>query len=79
MAWYRLYFLNSKSDRIERLAELAAADDDEAIRLAAGQHGSDPMELWCEGRKICRFESGPGPVVKARPSPASTHSRGSQR
>ena len=67
MAWYRLYFLNSKSDRIERVAELEAADDDEAIRLAAGHQGSDPTELWCEGRKICRFEARPVPVAKTRP------------
>jgi hypothetical protein len=65
MAYYRLYFLDPRTDRIDRVAELVATDDVEAIRLAGAQTGSDAMELWCETRKICRFEAKPLPIPRA--------------
>ena len=67
MATYRLYFMDARG-WTGRTAEIDAADDGEAIRLAAAQEGCDPVELRCGDRKICRFEAR-APLVAPRPRP----------
>ena len=71
MAYYRLYFFNGRSGHIDRFAELDASDDDHAIRLAGAQDGGESMELWCEGRMVCRFEA-PEPAASMPAPNAST-------
>ena len=64
MPTYRLYFIDLWSGRIARVADVDARDDEEAIRLAGAQEGSEPIELWRAGRKICRFEARSVPVPR---------------
>ena len=57
--YYRLYFMNCGSGHIDRIEEIEAADDVEAVRTAAGRDAGDqPLELWQERRKVKRFEVG---------------------
>lgn len=57
MAYYRLYFLDPRSGHITAF-ESIEADDDEAAAAAAERHrGWQPLELWCQGRKVERFEA----------------------
>jgi hypothetical protein len=67
MATYRLFFIDWRTGRIGRVADIEAEDDDEAMRLAGARSDSERIELWCGGRKICRFEarivSAPRPLV----------------
>lgn len=57
MAYYRLYFLDPRSGHITAF-ESIEADDDEAATAAAERHrGWQPLELWCQGRKVERFEA----------------------
>ncbi|MDP9414958.1 MAG: hypothetical protein M3Q08_12935 [Pseudomonadota bacterium] len=57
MSYYRLYVMNRSSGHIESFDEIEAADDAEAVRLAARQAGTQPLELWCRNRKVRRFET----------------------
>ena len=57
MNYYRLYFMHSFSGHIERVAEFDAPDDDAAATLAGEHLGEAPLELWCEHRKVRRFEA----------------------
>ncbi|MDP8994245.1 MAG: hypothetical protein M3N07_04550 [Pseudomonadota bacterium] len=59
MPYYCLYFINPRSGRIDRLNEFEAADDLEAIRMASGEAGAQPLELWCLGRKVHHFAPRP--------------------
>ena len=52
MAYYRLYFLNGPSGRIQEFREFEADDDWAALEQAAGWRSISPMELWCGGRKV---------------------------
>ena len=56
MSYYRLYFLHRFSGHIVRFAEFEAPDDGAALALAAEHEGDQPLELWCEHRKVKRFE-----------------------
>jgi hypothetical protein len=59
---YRLYFMDPDSGHIERFAEFEAPDDQSAIALAGEHIGRNPLELWCERRKVGRinaFDTGP--------------------
>lgn len=56
MSCYRLYFLHCFSGHIVRFAEFEAADDDVALALATEHEGDQPLELWCQHRKVRRFE-----------------------
>ena len=61
--YYRLYFMNRGSGHIDRVEEIEAADDVEAVRIAAGRDtGNQPVELWQEHRKVKRFEVGASTV-----------------
>ena len=57
MPYYRLYFMNPSSGHIDRSENLVARDNFEAIETAGGFRGRQPMELWCEGHKVQRFEA----------------------
>ena len=56
MVQYRLYFMDRASGHIATSREFHAADDSAAIRLAAGLHDGNPMELWSRDRKVKRWE-----------------------
>lgn len=59
MPLYHLYHLNAFSGHIDRAEDFHAFDNVEAIhRLQSGPRLSN-MELWCEGRKISRFDAAP--------------------
>lgn len=57
MPYYRLYYMNQSSGHIERFEEFDTADDVEAVRTVSPSAREQPLELWCENRKIQRFES----------------------
>jgi hypothetical protein len=57
MAYYRLYFMHPLTGHIERVNELEAATDEEAIRLIQARQGREPLELWCGTRKVHRIEA----------------------
>jgi len=57
MRQYRLYFLNSRSGRIERHEQFEAASDEEALELIRPMIGTEPLELWTGGRKIGQFDT----------------------
>lgn len=57
MLYYRLYFMHPHNGHIERFAEFEAPDDSAALALAREQTGANPLELWCERRKVGRIEA----------------------
>ena len=59
MPAYRLYHLDRFSGHIERAETLHAADDVAAIHRIQLRQSPEPMELWCGGRKISRFDGVP--------------------
>lgn len=63
MPRYRLYFMNSSSGHIDRYEEYDAVDDVQAVRAVVGQAASQPLELWCDHRKVRRFEAGVDTLV----------------
>ena len=63
MAEYRLYLMDRFTGHIDGVETLSSADDVGAICLVQERRGDAPMELWCGGRKIRRFE--PAPDVAA--------------
>jgi hypothetical protein len=58
MAYYRLYFI--QRGHFVRCRDFHAADDAEASGKAAMFAGPDPMELWCGGRQVQRFDASHG-------------------
>lgn len=65
MPYYRFYYMNQSSGHIERFEEFETPDDVEAVRTVSPSAGEQPLELWCENRKIQRFEA--TPLVSIRP------------
>jgi hypothetical protein len=59
MPGYRLYLLNRFSGHIDGVEEITSADDVGAIAQVGERPGGLPAELWCGGRKICRFDAPP--------------------
>jgi hypothetical protein len=57
MAYYRLYFLDDRTGRIERHEQFEANDDDAALDAIGPHIGDQPLELWTGGRKVGQFES----------------------
>lgn len=57
MRQYRLYFLNSRTGRIERHQQFEATSDEEALDLIRPLIGTEPLELWTGGRKIGQFDT----------------------
>jgi hypothetical protein len=56
MSYYRLYHMDLRTGHIIRFEEMEAVGDEEAIARADRCSHSAPMELWCGGRKVHRFE-----------------------
>jgi hypothetical protein len=52
VAYYRLYLLSNPDGRFVGFEEIEAADDLEAVRIAEGHSGPQPLELWCGKRKV---------------------------
>ena len=59
MPGYRLYSLNPLTGHFEGVEEIHSSDDVGAICIAQERAGPVPLELWCEGRKIARFDALP--------------------
>ena len=57
MSYYRLYFMHPDNGHIDRFAEFEAPDDRAAVALASEHLGENPLELWCERRKVGRIEA----------------------
>lgn len=57
MPHYRLYFMNSRNGHIDRVENLQARDDREAIETAQPLAGLQPVELWEGPRKVHRFDA----------------------
>ena len=67
MAYYRLYFFDRFSGHIDHFREYEAPDDASAVCQAADWRELDAMELWCNRRKVKRWESlALVPEVRAR-------------
>jgi hypothetical protein len=62
---YRLYLLNPHSGHIEAVERFHSSDDVEAICLVAQREPLVPMELWCGGRKVSRFDALPEAAANA--------------
>lgn len=56
MAFYRLYYLDSRTGRIDRHEQFEALDDDAALDAIEPHIGDQPLELWTGGRKVGQFE-----------------------
>jgi alpha-mannosidase len=54
--YYRLYLLNRSSGHIDRVEEIDAADDVQAVAVARECERETAAELWQEGRKVLRLE-----------------------
>ena len=63
---YRLYLLDPHSGHIEAVEPLHSADDVGAVCLAQERAGAAPMELWCGGRKVARFDGKPETAAALR-------------
>ena len=59
MAYYRLYFIEPRSGHISAFEEITADDDEEAIAASERHQGWRPLELWCRGRKVRKFDADP--------------------
>lgn len=57
MSYYRLLFMKSADGPVIGAEEIAARDDVEAVRIASERVGPQPLELWCDKRKIKRFQA----------------------
>ena len=57
MFYYRLFFLKNGDGPVVGVEEISARDDVEAVRLASERVGPQPLELWCDKRKVKRFAS----------------------
>jgi hypothetical protein len=58
MPQYRLYFLSSRTGRIERHEQFEARDDAEALdHIDAHLLGDRPIELWTGGRKVAQADT----------------------
>ncbi len=56
MPTYRIYFMNSFSGHIMHFQEFEAPDDDAATKICEDELSGGPFELWCNRRKIRRFD-----------------------
>ena len=54
---YTLYFVNPIMGYFERSLTFAALNDEVAARIAQRRAGLQPLELWCGGRLVQRYET----------------------
>ena len=66
---YRLYRLNPNSGHIDGVEEFHSGDDVEAILLVQNRSRRVPVELWCGGRKVTRFDAAPEPSAAPAQQP----------
>lgn len=66
---YRLYRLDRHSGHILAAEDLHAPDDGAAIHRIDLRLSPEPMELWCGGRKVCRFDGLPDAAALADREP----------
>lgn len=55
MSYYRLLFMKSEEGPVMGAKEIAARDDVDAVRIARTHVCEQPLELWCDKRKVKRF------------------------
>ncbi|HEX8401298.1 MAG TPA: hypothetical protein VF628_06295 [Allosphingosinicella sp.] len=55
MSYYRLLFMKAIGGPVMGFEEIAARDDVEAVRIASRKVGDQPVELWCNKRKVKQF------------------------
>ena len=67
MTYYRLYFLDRFSGRIDHFRGFEAAGDAEAVGQAGEWRELAAMELWSGGRKVRSWAAQPlSPELRAR-------------
>jgi len=57
MAYYRLYFMDPRSGHISAFEAIEAEDDEAALAACEKHQGWQPLELWCQGRKVQRLDA----------------------
>ena len=57
MYYYRVLFMKSANGPVIRTEEILARDDVEAVHIASRRVGAQPIELWCDKRRIKRFKA----------------------
>jgi hypothetical protein len=55
MSYYRLLFMKSAEGPVMGAKEISARDDVDAVRKAREHVCGQPLELWCDKRKVKRF------------------------
>ncbi len=55
MSYYRLLFMKADDGPVVGCEEIAARDDVEAVRIARRKIRDQPVELWCDKRKVKQF------------------------
>jgi hypothetical protein len=55
MSYYRLLFMKAVDGPVVGCEEIAARDDVDAVRIARRKVGHQPVELWCDKRKVKQF------------------------
>jgi hypothetical protein len=55
MSYYRLLFMKAVDGPVVGCEEIAARDDVDAVRIARRKVGDQPVELWCDKRKVKQF------------------------
>ena len=69
MSYYNLHFVSPTMGYFEREEAFDAVNDEVAIGIAERRAGEQPVELWCGGRLVRRFEM----AETALSSPAAEH------
>ena len=57
MSYYRLLFVKPGQGTVVGSEQIVARDDVEAVRAARGRVGPEAIELWCDKRRVKRFEA----------------------
>jgi hypothetical protein len=55
MSYYRLLFMKAVDGPVVGTEEIAARDDVDAVRIASRKVGDQPLELWCDKRRVKQF------------------------
>ena len=70
MAGYRLYFMGARFGQIAHYEDFDAEDDAQAIDVAGLRECNQPLELWCQGRKVASFEAHARVPIRFGPTPS---------
>jgi hypothetical protein len=65
MSYYRLLFKKSFDGPVIGEKEIAARDDVDAVRIAKSHLCEQPLELWCDKRKVKQFSAVEAPAQSA--------------